>query len=550
MSESRETLAGRTVFAQRLGAVGIKVIEHHRPPGLQRATCFVIGNDEHQTTICISDTFLDDLPGTKEYQAAVDSYARAMAGKLKCGSPEVSYCRSGVVVRVSMQWPIQPALVNDVLSTRILIAVVNHVDGQIAKCSMAVGHTLGHTIFDTVVETVNSVRMAIDERQVKFYDPNAYQDLQRIERQQQRSKPCSQSEIEHFLEGKAYSLGFFAVEQPTEVWAADPWDAHYLGVTTKELLLAMRVLRARGLFEAGSSYEYAKPADKLLAKQSSKENGEGTSFQTQRSVSLAQLPKKEELLSDLEKIVKHHSVSALLVVDLDHFKSVNDTKGHPAGDSCLEQVVRILASIVGRKGSIYRWGGDEFAVCLPDFSSDEAQVTAERIRHGIETAKPGGEIPVTASIGVCATDRADSQSANEMLDFADKAMYESKRLGKNRVAIWPIGENLVQPTTTATKPAKQVVKAQLAQFLKEGREIQNGLHYSNIDSLRQKQEWEKRVEEYLEKNLDRSYAVRFQNPGHPVTAYPDGINAKMTGPWADTGARMTMLNSFMSELRD
>ena len=74
--------------------------------------------------------------------------------------------------------------------------------------------------------------------------------------------------------------------------------------------------------------------------------------------------------------------------------------------------------------------------------------------------------------------------------------------------------------------------------------------YSNMDSLRQKQEWEQRVEKYLEKNLDVSFAVRFQTPGHPPTTYPDGINSKMMAPWADAGARMAMLNSFMAELRD
>jgi hypothetical protein len=87
-------------------------------------------------------------------------------------------------------------------------------------------------------------------------------------------------------------------------------------------------------------------------------------------------------------------------------------------------------------------------------------------------------------------------------------------------------------------------------FLKEGREIQNGLEYSNLDSPRQKVEWEQRVEKYLEKNLDGSYAVRFQTPGDPPTTYPEGINFKMMAPWADAGARMAMLNSFMAELRD
>jgi hypothetical protein len=135
-------------------------------------------------------------------------------------------------------------------------------------------------------------------------------------------------------------------------------------------------------------------------------------------------------------------------------------------------------------------------------------------------------------------------------DFADKAMYESKRLGKNRLTTWPFEADARRSVPRAAKPTKQAINAQLAVFLKEGREIQNGLHYSNIDSLRQKQEWEQRVEKYLEKNLDGSYAVRFQTPGYPPTTYPEGINSKMMAPWADTGARMAVLNSFMAELRD
>lgn len=135
-----------------------------------------------------------------------------------------------------------------------------------------------------------------------------------------------------------------------------------------------------------------------------------------------------------------HEVSAILVIDLDHFKEVNDTGGHSVGDTCLDRVIAAIGTVVGRKGKIYRWGGDEFAVCLPDFSTEQAKVTAERIRIAVEQAKPGGDIAVTTSIGVCATDRARSVSADQLLDFADNAMYESKRSGRNRVTTWPLVE--------------------------------------------------------------------------------------------------------------
>jgi len=90
---------------------------------------------------------------------------------------------------------------------------------------------------------------------------------------------------------------------------------------------------------------------------------------------------------------------------------------------------------------VFRWGGDEFVVILPDFTTEEAHVTAERIRIEIENAKLGGdEIAVTASIGVCSTDRVEEKTLDGVVKCADAAMYESKfpggqkeRAGRNRV---------------------------------------------------------------------------------------------------------------------
>jgi len=86
----------------------------------------------------------------------------------------------------------------------------------------------------------------------------------------------------------------------------------------------MRVLRAKGLLRSDSSSEYAQPTDKLLAMQSSEKEGEETQFKLQQKVSRLSLPNKEELLSDTRTVLERHSVSALLVIDLDNFKSVND----------------------------------------------------------------------------------------------------------------------------------------------------------------------------------------------------------------------------------
>ena len=294
------------------------------------------------------------------------------------------------------------------------------------------------TIFDILSHAINSIRLAFDDGSIHFFSADVRQEkYQRIKHRQQPFDSRSQREIEQFLAGKAYMLGFLAVEEPSEIWAADPWDAQYLGVTRKELLLAMRVMRASALLESGDGIEYVRPSDKLLAEQSSTNRQADEIFQPQQQASRLTLPNKEILLSDMATILERHAVTTLLVIDLDEFKSVNDTNGHSEGDACLDRVVSTIATVVGRRGKLYRWGGDEFAVFLPDFSTEEAQVTAERIRVAIEAAKPGGEIAVTTSIGICGTDRTDSKSTEEIINFADKAMYESKRLGKNRVTIWP-----------------------------------------------------------------------------------------------------------------
>lgn len=440
MSETprSETQLGIADLKRRLSVVGLNVLDEHEK-FRHDSFYFVIGNTANETDIVLSRAFLDDLPNTKDYHPIVDSYARALAGRLKCGSPELFYCQSGVAVRVSIRWPIQSAIYSDKLSTFVLMDVIHQADGRIAKCSTEVASRLGRTVFDIVLQTVNSARTAIDLGRVKFYEPQFHQEVyQRIEYRLQPQERRTQSGIEDFLSGKAYVLGFFTVDEPTEVWAVDPWDAQYLGVTVKDLSLAMRVLRANGLLQAGTSPEHVRPTDKLLAERSSRAKQEESFSPLQQKLSRTSLPNKDELLKDVQSILKQHPTSSLVVIDLDNFKTVNDTKGHSEGDACLDRVISTIGAVVGGRGKIYRWGGDEFAVCLPDFSTMEGQAAAERIRTAVEQAKPGGDIEVTTSIGVCGSDCAESESPEELLDFADKAMYESKRTGKNQVTAWPL----------------------------------------------------------------------------------------------------------------
>jgi len=120
----------------------------------------------------------------------------------------------------------------------------------------------------------------------------------------------------------------------------------------------------------------------------------------------------------------------LVVVDIDHFKNINDRYGHSRGDEVLIAVADILRSIVRGRQLVARYGGEEFVLVLPGSSTIQAGLATERLRERIEAARPGG-IPVTASFGV-ATLRP-GENFDQLFSRADAAVYEAKRGGRNQV---------------------------------------------------------------------------------------------------------------------
>ena len=126
---------------------------------------------------------------------------------------------------------------------------------------------------------------------------------------------------------------------------------------------------------------------------------------------------------------------ALLVIDCDHFKAVNDKWGHDVGDEVLVSLVSLCRQGVRETDVIIRWGGEEFVLLLQETRLEEACVVAERLRQTIEAAKvrhDGESISVTVSIGAAETDNADT-CMHDVLNRADRALYQSKAAGRNRV---------------------------------------------------------------------------------------------------------------------
>ncbi|MEQ9335876.1 MAG: diguanylate cyclase [Miltoncostaeaceae bacterium] len=122
---------------------------------------------------------------------------------------------------------------------------------------------------------------------------------------------------------------------------------------------------------------------------------------------------------------------SLVVVDLDHFKRVNDDFGHQVGDRVLRSAARAMSGVIRPEGTLARVGGEEFAIILPGLDVDAAARVAERARHaGARMSEPGLP-PVTASAGVA--DLADARSADQLFAAADRALYLAKESGRNRV---------------------------------------------------------------------------------------------------------------------
>ena len=133
------------------------------------------------------------------------------------------------------------------------------------------------------------------------------------------------------------------------------------------------------------------------------------------------------------------NVLSLLMIDIDHFKQVNDGHGHPFGDACLQAVANALQGALQRPGDMLaRYGGEEFAVLLPGIDSAGAAVVAQRLHAavaGIHIEHDGRAVHLTCSIGVHSVTSMAACTAAQMISRADQALYAAKRQGRNRVVV-------------------------------------------------------------------------------------------------------------------
>ena len=135
---------------------------------------------------------------------------------------------------------------------------------------------------------------------------------------------------------------------------------------------------------------------------------------------------------------RHGGPLALIFLDIDYFKKINDTHGHPAGDFVLAELSQMMSTLLRTEDVLARFGGEEFTILCRGSDLSGAKIVAERVRKAVEERKfsfGGKDIPVTVSLGVVAIPESGITEHNVFLAAADKALYEAKRSGRNRVCV-------------------------------------------------------------------------------------------------------------------
>ncbi|SDZ76141.1 response regulator receiver modulated diguanylate cyclase [Desulfuromusa kysingii] len=130
---------------------------------------------------------------------------------------------------------------------------------------------------------------------------------------------------------------------------------------------------------------------------------------------------------------------SLLMIDLDHFKRFNDTYGHQTGDSVLRLVADAIQTSARNADICCRYGGEEFAVILPDTKGNNAEVLAKRIHKQVAKVsqqQPAGRLPITISIGISCANRGSNIHPAQLIEEADQALYQAKENGRNRTEVW------------------------------------------------------------------------------------------------------------------
>jgi diguanylate cyclase (GGDEF)-like protein len=159
---------------------------------------------------------------------------------------------------------------------------------------------------------------------------------------------------------------------------------------------------------------------------------------------------------EISRARRYGRALSLVILDLDHFKRINDTWGHESGDCVLKATGKAIRGILRETDHFGRLGGEEFAILLPETPLDSARFVAERLRLVIESNRvrvsKGEDVGITASIGVAGLEEVGDERLDDLIRAADLAMYKAKDAGRDRIMVW---ESAVHPPRPSDRPESE-----------------------------------------------------------------------------------------------
>jgi diguanylate cyclase (GGDEF)-like protein len=142
------------------------------------------------------------------------------------------------------------------------------------------------------------------------------------------------------------------------------------------------------------------------------------------------------LEKEFKRTKRYHSPTSCMMIDIDHFKKINDEYGHHTGDEVLKEIAKIIKTSLREIDTVARWGGEEFIVLLPETTKENAFKAASRILESITGLKFSGvSRQLTVSIGIASIPDPSIDSIEKLIQVSDLALYEAKEKGRNRAVI-------------------------------------------------------------------------------------------------------------------
>ena len=142
---------------------------------------------------------------------------------------------------------------------------------------------------------------------------------------------------------------------------------------------------------------------------------------------------------ELERSARNHHSVSVIMLDIDHFKNINDSHGHRTGDMVLQEIARKIIETIRTIDTPCRYGGEEFAILLPETDLTASEIIGCRLRQVMEEMRIDtgeGTILITASVGIASLSEGYYTKADVLVEMADRALYEAKKAGRNQVRIW------------------------------------------------------------------------------------------------------------------